>query len=74
MEREQRKKTTTRDMTSGPIVRQVVLFCLPLMLGNIFQMLYNTVDSVVVGNFVGTAGPGGSGGDHHHRQYAGVLF
>ena len=41
-------------MTSGPIVRQVVLFCLPLMLGNIFQMLYNTVDSVVVGNFVGT--------------------
>ena len=54
MEREQRKKTTTRDMTSGPIVRQVVLFCLPLMLGNIFQMLYNTVDSVVVGNFVGT--------------------
>ena len=54
MEREQRKKTTTRDMTSGPIARQVVLFCLPLMLGNIFQMLYNTVDSVVVGNFVGT--------------------
>ena len=54
MEREQRNKTTTRDMTSGPIVRQVILFCLPLMLGNIFQMLYNTVDSVVVGNFVGT--------------------
>ena len=54
MEREQRRKTTTRDMTGGPIVKQVILFCLPLMLGNIFQMLYNTVDSVVVGNFVGT--------------------
>ena len=41
-------------MTEGSIVKQVVLFALPLMLGNVFQMLYNTVDSVVVGNFVGT--------------------
>lgn len=40
-------------MTSGSIVRQVILFALPLMLGNAFQMLYNTVDSIVVGNFVG---------------------
>ena len=48
-----RRGTTTRDMTSGSIIRQLVLFSLPLMLGNIFQMLYNTVDSVVVGNYVG---------------------
>ena len=48
------KKTTVRDMTQGSIVKQLVLFSLPLMLGNVFQMLYNTVDSVVVGNFVGT--------------------
>ena len=47
-------KTTARDMTEGAIVKQVTLFALPLMLGNIFQMLYNTVDSIVVGNFVGT--------------------
>ena len=46
-------KTTTRDMTSGSIIRQVILFSLPLMLGNIFQMLYNTVDTLVVGNYVG---------------------
>ena len=39
-------------MTSGPILRQLVLFALPLMFGNIFQMLYNTVDSIIVGNFV----------------------
>ena len=43
----------TRDMTEGSIVRQIILFSLPLMLGNVFQMLYNTVDSIVVGNFVG---------------------
>ena len=50
---QRRVNSTTRDMTSGSIVRQVLLFSLPLMLGNIFQMLYNTVDSIVVGNFVG---------------------
>ncbi len=51
---EARKKTTTRDMTVGSIPKQIILFALPLMLGNIFQMLYNTVDSIIVGNFVGT--------------------
>ncbi|MBQ9328127.1 MAG: MATE family efflux transporter [Solobacterium sp.] len=46
-------KTSSMNMTEGPIIRQVILFSLPLMLGNVFQMLYNTVDMVVVGNFVG---------------------
>lgn len=50
----EKKKTTTRDLTSGNIAVQILLFSLPLMLGNVFQMLYNTVDSIVVGNFVGT--------------------
>ena len=49
----QMKKTTSVNMTEGSIVRRVLLFSLPLMLGNVFQMLYNTVDMVVVGNFVG---------------------
>lgn len=40
-------------MTSGNILKQLVLFSLPLLLGNLFQQLYNTVDSVIVGNFVG---------------------
>ena len=44
--------STARSMTEGPILRQLILFALPLMLGNVFQMLYNTVDSVIVGNFV----------------------
>ena len=47
-------KTRTRDLTTGPILSQVILFSLPLMVGNLFQMLYNTVDSVVVGRFVST--------------------
>ena len=43
----------TRDMTEGSITKQMILFSLPLMVGNIFQMLYNTVDSIVVGQYVG---------------------
>ncbi|MCR5370090.1 MAG: MATE family efflux transporter [Clostridium sp.] len=40
-------------MTQGPILGQLLLFALPLLFGNIFQMMYNTVDVIVVGNFVG---------------------
>ena len=48
------KKTTSVDLTSGNIAKLILQFSLPLMFGNVFQMLYNTVDSIVVGNFVGT--------------------
>ncbi len=41
------------DMTTGSIWRLLLSFALPLLLGNLFQQLYNTVDSVVVGNYVG---------------------
>ncbi len=50
----QRGKNSLLDMTEGSIPGQIVRFALPLMLGNVFQMLYNTVDSIVVGHFVGT--------------------
>ena len=55
----------TLDMTEGTIWKLLVAFAFPMMLGNIFQQLYNTVDSYVVGNYVskqalaavGSAGP-----------------
>ena len=47
------KKTKTLDMTEGNIAKLLITFAIPLLLGNIFQYLYNTVDSLVVGNFVG---------------------
>ena len=46
----------TRSMTEGPILKQLILFSVPLLIGNLFQQLYNTVDSIVVGNFVGSEG------------------
>lgn len=39
-------------MTEGSIPRLLITFALPLMVGNVFQQLYNTVDSIIVGNFV----------------------
>ena len=41
------------DMTTGSIWKRMVSFAVPVFLGNLCQQLYNTVDSVVVGNFVG---------------------
>ncbi len=51
--KKQRAVQRDMDMTSGVIWKQLVMFALPLMIGNLFQQFYNTVDSVVVGNFVG---------------------
>lgn len=47
------KRSTAMDMTSGSISKLLLLFALPLLLGNLFQQFYNTVDVLVVGNFVG---------------------
>ena len=51
--REPARSSRTRDMTEGPILPHLIGFAVPLLFGNIFQMLYNTVDTLVVGNFVG---------------------
>lgn len=47
------KKSSTLDMTEGNILKLILVYSLPLLLGNLFQNLYNTVDSLVVGNFIG---------------------
>ncbi|MCQ2575803.1 MAG: MATE family efflux transporter [Treponema sp.] len=46
-------KSTVTDMTTGSPFKHIVVFALPLLIGNIFQQLYSMVDSFVVGNFVG---------------------
>ena len=43
-----------RDMTRGNITRHLVGFSVPIILGNLFQLAYNAVDSIVVGRFAGT--------------------
>ena len=59
------RKRKDVDMTEGSITRHLISFALPLLIGNVFQQLYNTVDTWVVGNYVsneafsavGTVGP-----------------
>ncbi len=46
-------QTKKASMTSGTEWKLILLFTLPLMAGNLLQQLYNTVDGIVVGNFVG---------------------
>lgn len=41
------------NMTKGPIAKQIVIFAIPLFLGNLFQQLYNTADTFVVGRLLG---------------------
>ena len=45
----------TRDITEGVIWKQILLFFFPILLGSFFQQMYNTVDTIIVGRFVGTA-------------------
>ena len=47
-------KKRSVDMTTGNPLKIIVMFALPILLGQIFQNLYNSVDSIVVGNYVGT--------------------
>ena len=41
-------------MTEGSIEKHLISFAVPLFLGNLFQQLYNTADSLIVGNFLGS--------------------
>lgn len=46
-------KSKTLNMTEGNTVQLLLVFAVPMLIGNIFQQLYNLVDSVIVGKFVG---------------------
>ena len=43
----------TKDLTSGNPFKIILLFTLPLMLGNLFQQFYSLADTIIVGRFVG---------------------
>lgn len=47
------KNSRITDMTVGSPLRHILVFTGPLLIGNVFQQLYNMVDSLIVGNFVG---------------------
>lgn len=49
-------KSLTKDFTKGNISRQLIFFALPFMASNALQVLYSTIDMLIVGEYVGTAG------------------
>ena len=50
------ESTMIRDMTKGPVVSQLFRFAMPLFFSNALQAVYNLVDMVIVGNYIGAAG------------------
>jgi len=46
-------KSNTLNMTEGKTVQLLLVFAIPMLIGNVFQQLYNLVDSIIVGRFVG---------------------
>lgn len=46
------KKATSLDMTQGSPAKLLILFAVPMLIGSVFQLMYNMVDTIVVGRFV----------------------
>lgn len=47
------KQKTQVDLLHGPIMKSLIIFMIPILISNIFQQLYNAVDTAIVGNFLG---------------------
>ena len=66
MERLSTKGRVGNDLTEGHVMRTLIIFAVPMVLANLVQQFYNTVDLIVVGKFAGSAGTVGTsqGGDY----------
>lgn len=53
MEKKKSLFHTNVDLLNGPIFKALVIFAVPLFISNVFQQLYNTVDTMIVGNYLG---------------------
>ena len=46
-------KPNSTSLTEGSVIQKMLLFAIPIFFSNLFQQLYNAVDSLIVGNFLG---------------------
>jgi len=72
--KENKIKTADNGMISGVIWKQILRFFFPIMIGTFFQQLYNTVDAVIVGRFVGKAALSSVGGSSAQIIYIVLGF
>lgn len=70
------RKADSTNMTEGAIVPRLLVFFLPILAGTFFQQLYNTVDAVIVGKYVGKEALGAVGGTTGHliNLFLGVFI
>ena len=47
-----KKATANLDLTNGEPMRLLVLFAIPMLIGSVFQLMYNMVDSIILGKFI----------------------
>lgn len=62
------------DMTQGSIMKLVLLFALPICVGNVLQQLYNTVDTLIVGNYCGSVSLAAVGTSAHPVEMLLCIF
>lgn len=62
------------DLTEGSIGKKLILFSLPLLAGNLIQQLYNTVDAIFVGNFIGKSASAAIGTSHFMISFLVCFF
>lgn len=67
-------KELKNEITEGVIWKQLLIFFFPIVVGTLFQQLYNTVDAVIVGRFVGKAALASVGGSAAVLTYQVVMF
>ena len=73
------ESTKTNQITEGVIWKQLLIFFFPIVVGTLFQQLYNTVDAVIVGRFVGKGALAAVGSGVYQsslwfQQYPATLF
>jgi len=68
------KKKNSVDILTGPIWRQLLLFFFPIMLGTLLQQIYNTADTMIVGNFVGKEALAAVGGSPFYMMNIFISF
>ena len=61
-------------LTEGSIWKKLMGFAFPLFLGNLFQQLYNTADSLIVGNFLGSDAPVSNTHLRSHETLSDLVF
>ena len=68
------KDTMENKITEGVIWKQLLLFFFPILVGTFFQQLYNTVDAVIVGRFVGKEALSCVSGSSDHQSGGRIFY